>query len=83
MFHSILYIYYLETYFIYGFFCTGMAADGGQDLITLTTDKLSADGVSESVTCPSCGAVSLFIGQSSLRCILMDHCFCLELVFFQ
>lgn len=41
-----------------------MAADGGQDLITLTVDKLSADRVSESVTCPSCGAVSLFIGQS-------------------
>uniref|UniRef100_A0A673NBE1 Molybdopterin synthase catalytic subunit n=1 Tax=Sinocyclocheilus rhinocerous TaxID=307959 RepID=A0A673NBE1_9TELE len=42
----------------------GMAADGGQDLITLTTDKLSADRVSESVTCPSCGAVSLFIGTT-------------------
>ncbi|KTF90605.1 hypothetical protein cypCar_00034558 [Cyprinus carpio] len=41
-----------------------MAADGGQDLITLTTDKLSADRVSESVTCPSCGALFLFIGQS-------------------
>lgn len=45
-------------------FFKGMAADQGQDLITLTTDKLSADGVSKSVTCPSCGAVSLFIGQS-------------------
>lgn len=41
-----------------------MAADGGQDLITLTTDKLSADSVSQSVTCPSCGAVSLFIGTT-------------------
>ncbi|XP_056109343.1 molybdopterin synthase catalytic subunit [Rhinichthys klamathensis goyatoka] len=41
-----------------------MAADQGQDLITLTTDKLSADGVSESVTCPSCGAISLFIGTT-------------------
>lgn len=49
-----------------------MAADVGQDLITLTTDKLSADSVSQSVTCPSCGAVSLFIGQSLLRCITMD-----------
>ncbi len=60
-----------------------MAADVGQDLITLTTDKLSADSVSQSVTCPSCGAVSLFIGQSLLRCITMDHCFCLELAFLQ
>ncbi|KAK2871396.1 hypothetical protein QQF64_002567 [Cirrhinus molitorella] len=42
----------------------GMAADGGRDLITLTTDKLSADSVSHSVTCPSCGAVSLFIGTT-------------------
>uniref|UniRef100_A0A8C2AU36 Molybdenum cofactor synthesis 2 n=1 Tax=Cyprinus carpio TaxID=7962 RepID=A0A8C2AU36_CYPCA len=41
-----------------------MAADGGQDLITLTTDKLSADRVSESVTCPSCGALFLFIGTT-------------------
>uniref|UniRef100_A0A8C1QTR5 Molybdenum cofactor synthesis 2 n=1 Tax=Cyprinus carpio TaxID=7962 RepID=A0A8C1QTR5_CYPCA len=56
-----------------------MAADGGQDLITLTTDKLSADRVSESVTCPSCGALSLFIGQSLLRYISLDYCFCVEL----
>ncbi|XDV53920.1 hypothetical protein PO909_022315, partial [Leuciscus waleckii] len=50
----------------YNVFCflKGMAADQGQDLITLTTDKLSADGVSESVTCPSCGAISLFIGTT-------------------
>lgn len=35
----------------------------GRDLIKLTTDKLSADAVSESVTCSSCGAISLFIGR--------------------
>lgn len=35
----------------------------GLDLIKLTTDKLSADAVSESVTCSSCGAISLFIGR--------------------
>uniref|UniRef100_A0A8C2AY98 Molybdenum cofactor synthesis 2 n=1 Tax=Cyprinus carpio TaxID=7962 RepID=A0A8C2AY98_CYPCA len=34
------------------------------NLITLTTDKLSADRVSESVTCPSCGALFLFIGTT-------------------
>ncbi|TRZ03376.1 hypothetical protein DNTS_029851 [Danionella cerebrum] len=41
-----------------------MAADEGHDLITLTTDKLSADGASDSVSCPSCGAISLFIGTT-------------------
>lgn len=35
----------------------------GMDLIKLTTDKLSSDAVSESVTCSSCGAISLFIGK--------------------
>ncbi|KAL4617496.1 molybdopterin synthase catalytic subunit-like [Arapaima gigas] len=39
--------------------------DGGpQDLIKLTHDKLSADAVSDSVLCPSCGAVALFIGTT-------------------
>lgn len=51
---------------MFSVFFKGMAADEGQDVITLTTDKLSADAVSESVTCPSCGAISLFIGQSFL-----------------
>ncbi|XP_056593346.1 molybdopterin synthase catalytic subunit isoform X1 [Triplophysa dalaica] len=36
----------------------------GRDAISLTTDKLSADAVSESVTCASCGAISLFIGTT-------------------
>ncbi|XP_018592234.1 molybdopterin synthase catalytic subunit [Scleropages formosus] len=37
---------------------------GPQDLIELTHDKLSADAVSDSVSCPSCGAVSMFIGTT-------------------
>ncbi|XP_026864003.1 molybdopterin synthase catalytic subunit [Electrophorus electricus] len=43
-----------------------MAEDGGSylDLIKLTTDKLSIDTVSDSVTCSSCGAVSLFLGTT-------------------
>ncbi|XP_062870301.1 molybdopterin synthase catalytic subunit [Trichomycterus rosablanca] len=41
-----------------------MAEDGGLDLIKLTTDKLSTDTVSASVTCSSCGAISLFIGTT-------------------
>lgn len=45
------------------FMYTGMALNG-RDVISLTTDKLSADAVSESVTCASCGAISLFIGMS-------------------
>ncbi|KAG7322951.1 hypothetical protein KOW79_014297 [Hemibagrus wyckioides] len=36
----------------------------GLDLIKLTTDKLSTDAVTESVTCSSCGAISLFIGTT-------------------
>lgn len=47
------------------FMYTGMALNG-RDAISLTTDKLSADAVSESVTCASCGAISLFIGMSVL-----------------
>ncbi|MBN3301062.1 MOC2B synthase, partial [Amia calva] len=35
-----------------------------RDLIRLTFDKLSTDTVSESVVCPSCGAVSMFIGTT-------------------
>ncbi|XP_023678846.1 molybdopterin synthase catalytic subunit [Paramormyrops kingsleyae] len=37
---------------------------GPQDLIKLTHDKLSADAVSDAVLCPSCGAVSMFIGTT-------------------
>lgn len=40
-----------------------MAEDGGLDLIKLTTEKLSTDTVSASVSCSSCGAISLFIGK--------------------
>ncbi|KAJ8396609.1 hypothetical protein AAFF_G00016750 [Aldrovandia affinis] len=35
-----------------------------QDLIKLTYDKLSADAASDTVLCPSCGAVSMFIGTT-------------------
>ncbi|XP_006626856.1 molybdopterin synthase catalytic subunit [Lepisosteus oculatus] len=35
-----------------------------KDLIKLTYDKLSSDAVSESVVCPSCGAISMFIGTT-------------------
>ncbi|XP_036385829.1 molybdopterin synthase catalytic subunit-like isoform X1 [Megalops cyprinoides] len=35
-----------------------------QDIVKLTHDKLSADAVSEAVVCPSCGAVSMFIGTT-------------------
>ncbi|XP_030625295.1 molybdopterin synthase catalytic subunit [Chanos chanos] len=38
--------------------------EGPLDLIKLTHDKLSVDAVSDSVTCPSCGAISLFIGTT-------------------
>ncbi|XP_013981540.2 molybdopterin synthase catalytic subunit [Salmo salar] len=35
-----------------------------RDLVKLTHDKLSVDTVSDSVTCPSCGAISIFIGTT-------------------
>ncbi|XP_063066559.1 molybdopterin synthase catalytic subunit [Engraulis encrasicolus] len=38
--------------------------DGPRDLIKLTHERLSSDAVSSSVTCPSCGAISLFIGTT-------------------
>ncbi|CAB1318101.1 unnamed protein product [Coregonus sp. 'balchen'] len=47
-------------------FLTQMAEGEGdpRDLIKLTHDKLSVDTVSDSVTCPSCGAISIFIGTT-------------------
>ncbi|KAL0965811.1 hypothetical protein UPYG_G00286090 [Umbra pygmaea] len=41
-----------------------MAEENPRDLVDLTHDKLSVDAVSESVTCPSCGAISIFIGTT-------------------
>ncbi|XP_041915263.1 molybdopterin synthase catalytic subunit [Alosa sapidissima] len=38
--------------------------DSPRDLIKLTHEKLSSDDVSTSVTCPSCGAISMFIGTT-------------------
>eukprot|EP00063_Salmo_salar_P006705 XP_013981540.1 PREDICTED: molybdopterin synthase catalytic subunit-like [Salmo salar] len=47
-------------------FLTQMAEAEGdpRDLVKLTHDKLSVDTVSDSVTCPSCGAISIFIGTT-------------------
>lgn len=45
-----------------------MAEDGGGgdtvDEIKLSSDRLCAEAVSDAVRCPSCGAVSLFIGTT-------------------
>lgn len=38
--------------------------DGPRDLVKLTYDKLSTEAVSEAVACPSCGAISIFIGTT-------------------
>lgn len=39
------------------------------DIVKLTHDKLSTEEVSASVVCPSCGAVSLFIGKLAERIV--------------
>ncbi|NP_001297904.1 molybdopterin synthase catalytic subunit-like [Esox lucius] len=41
-----------------------MAEKDPTDLVELTHDKLSVEAVSELVTCPSCGAISIFIGTT-------------------
>lgn len=38
--------------------------DNPRDFIKLTNEKLSSDAVSSLITCPSCGAISMFIGTT-------------------
>lgn len=45
-----------------------------KDLIKITHDKLSTEAVSDCVTCPSCGAISMFIGDhTDLNYYLMQQ----------